>query len=139
MKRLKTFHFLLLPLTAALLLFSCKKDPKTVPAGNVSVKIYIAHHSFPIAGARVFLKKNTTQFPGTDTTQYDFRQVCDENGYTTFTNLGNDKQDLYFYVKGEDPNFAPPALTPVWGYRGLTIVTKPGEDHAEDFYIYVSE
>jgi hypothetical protein len=40
--------------------------------GERTLYMKMIHHTRPIKGARVFIKYNATEFPGTDTTRYDY-------------------------------------------------------------------
>ncbi len=57
---------------------SCKEDKKkdNCPEGRTGQLKIIAtmvHHTRPIKGCSVFVKYNATEFPGTDTSKYDYR------------------------------------------------------------------
>lgn len=55
---------------------ACKKDQL---GGSATIKGEVLHHAKLIPGARVFIKFNATDFPGTDTTLYDAKVVADAN------------------------------------------------------------
>jgi len=133
---MKRFCFFLF---AAIAFSACKKEPGQVPAGEVEVRVHVKHHDVPIPNARVFVKYNTVNFPGQDTTLYELRQVADGNGFTVFSGLGNARTDYLFYAKGIDPSFDSSGTTPVWGYFPVRIETDPGEDYTRTITIAVSE
>lgn len=67
------YSLYLLPLA----LLSCKKNEL---GGNSVIKGTVVHHSRFIANARVFVKFNATEFPGTDTSKYDAVVKADAAG-----------------------------------------------------------
>ncbi|PBQ33498.1 hypothetical protein CNR22_17520 [Sphingobacteriaceae bacterium] len=82
--------------------FSCKKNQL---GGKSTVSGVVAHHSKPIARATVFIKFNTKEFPGSDTTAYDDKIRADENGNYSFKCY---KGDYYLYGFGYDFGIDPP-------------------------------
>lgn len=133
-------HFLFLGLI--LLSFSaCKKDdePLIVPANGVRVMLFVNHHGVPIANARIFVKNNTVNFPGQDTTQYDARYVTDANGRLTISGIPNGQSAYVYYAKGIDPGWDTTGTTPVWGYQYVITDTQTGENKDYSLTINVSE
>lgn len=57
--------------------WSCQKNKL---GGGSVIKGTVVHHSRFIANARVFIKFNATEFPGTDTTKYDAVVSADAAG-----------------------------------------------------------
>jgi hypothetical protein len=84
------------------LLVACKKN--TV-GGNAVVKGTVAHHSKSIANARVYVKYGTNDFPGADTTKYDYTFMVDNTG--TFSQ-NFFKGNYYLYAIGFDYSIVPP-------------------------------
>lgn len=123
---------------ASLALVSCKKD-KQAEAGIVSLEVNVHHHNVAIPHARIFVKNDTQQFPGHDTTQYDAAYTTDVNGYYKIPNIGNGKKEMVIYAKGIDPSWDSTGTTPVWGFTTTAIKTRLGEDKAESVSIAVSE
>jgi hypothetical protein len=99
------FAFLIL---ASVLFSACKKDEMHNSSGQVVVTgtnkliISVVHHTYSLPGIRVFLKNNTTEYPGPDTTLYDWSTTSDPTGIAVFDHLfeGN----YFIYAKGFDPN-----------------------------------
>jgi hypothetical protein len=89
-----------------LFLVSCKKDNKTNPEGNEIIKgkinlfIEAKHHSWAVPGITVYMKKDATEFPGTDTTLYPYHVQTDASGIAWFKELFIGK--YYIYAKGYD-------------------------------------
>jgi hypothetical protein len=77
-------------------LFSCKKNQT---GGKGSVKGVVEHHGKPIADAYVYIKFNSTEFPGDDYTKYDTYVKADANGNYSITFY---KGSYYLYAKGFD-------------------------------------
>ncbi len=120
-------------------LFSCKKDPVVVPAGQVRALVTVNHHGTPIPYATVFRKNGTLVFPGQDTTLYEQRYVTDANGQLTIDNLGNGYLSMVLYAKGFDPSWDTTQVTPVWGYQFISVSTGTGENKDIVVSIPVSE
>ncbi len=69
--------------------------------GSLSLVVKMVHHARPIPGCRVFVKFNTSEFPGEDTTKYDYKLSADSNSpFATIDSLtcGN----YYIYAVGID-------------------------------------
>lgn len=87
---------ILIVIQLGLLLVSCKKNQL---GGSATIKGTVVHHSRFIANARVFIKFNATEFPGSDTTKYDARVVADNAGnYSISCYMGK----YYLYGVGFD-------------------------------------
>ncbi len=88
------------------LFIGCEKNSQHDEAGNIIVKgtnkliVTAMHHTWAVGNVRVFLKKDATEFPGTDTTLYDLKTTADGSGVALFENLfqGN----YFLYAKGFD-------------------------------------
>lgn len=118
--------------------FSCKKN-KEVPAGDVNIHVNVKHHSLPIAFSKVYIKYNTLEFPGKDSSLYDTYVITDGNGYVKIDNVGNGEKKYIIYAKGVDPSWDSSGTTPVWGFQPVLVNTKPGEDKEKYVTIPVSE
>jgi hypothetical protein len=68
--------------------------------GSASIIGKVQHHEKNIANARVFIKYNQKEFPGTDTTKYDAVVTADNQANYTFTSLK--KGSYYLYAFGKD-------------------------------------
>jgi len=135
---MKGFAPYLLVIVTLLALGSCKKERRnpngiTVQGGNVTVTGRVMHHSLFVAKCKVFIKYNTTVFPGKDTTLYDSYKIADDYGYVQFEQIVNG--NYYLYAKGFDPNVA----QEVWGYLPFNISVAKGETQEIDLTIPVSE
>ncbi|MBI3509910.1 MAG: hypothetical protein HY064_04550 [Bacteroidetes bacterium] len=135
---MKNFIFIVIILFA---FTSChKKDEvRTVPGGVVRCLLSVQHHTVPIPYARIFVKRGTLVFPGTDTTLYDLRYVTDANGNYTMSGILNGQQQYVFYAKGVDPGWDSTHVTPVWGYQYLITDTHNLESKDYPLTIPVSE
>lgn len=112
---------------ASLLLFSCIKNQL---GGNSKINGTVKHHSKAIAYATVFIKFNATEFPGTDTLQYDSKLKADENGQFL---LKLYKGDYFLYGYGYD--YAIPAPYLVKG--GVAVKLRSNEN--SDITVAVTE
>lgn len=71
------------------------KDHKRVELSGT-----VLHHDRPIAFARVYLKKNTSAFPGVNPGLYDFSIEADSDAMFRFHNLA--PASYYLYGEGWD-------------------------------------
>lgn len=93
-------------LITGLLFLSCNKNDEHNDAGQVIVKgtnkliVTVTHHTYNLPDIEVYLKYNTTTFPGTDTSLYDWNTRSDPSGIAVFDNMfqGN----YFLYAKGFD-------------------------------------
>lgn len=108
-----------------LLILSCKKNQI---GGKAEVKGYVKHHGKAISYARVFIKYNAKDFPGSDTNLYDAKVFADENG---FYSIKFYKGDYYLYGYGYD--YAIPAPYIVVG--GTSVHLRYNEKKDLDLYV----
>ena len=83
-------------------LFSWKKNQT---GGKGSVKGVVNHHGKAIADAYVYIKFNTTEFPGEDYTNYNTFVKADANGNYSIPFY---KGSYYLYAKGYDMDIPHP-------------------------------
>lgn len=109
-------------LTFLLLLLSipgCRKDKKSAPA---DVEVYVKHHGALIPSAKVYVKSNAEEFPGTTPSLYDDSAttggVGDASGQAHFEDLT--AGSYYFYATGYDSTI----MDDVMGGISLTIEEK---------------
>ena len=97
---MKFFSTLLLLLV--LLNSSCKKDTPEggVIKGNKRIIVTVMHHERILSGIKVYLKYNAHEFPGADSTLYDWNTTSDMSGVAVFDNLFNG--NYFLYGKGID-------------------------------------
>lgn len=109
MKRDKFAKKLLLGVCFAIIFIGCKKDGIRNPdgtivvQGNITLSVHNYHHSWAVPYVHVYLKKNAVEFPGRDSTKYEYSVQADSDGNAVFTNLypGN----YYLYATGNDYYF----------------------------------
>jgi len=82
--------------------FSCKKNAL---GGNAVVKGEVKHHAKLIPNATVYIKFNTSEFPGKDVTLYDDKFVADADAKYSFKCY---KGEYYLYAVGFDSAEPPP-------------------------------
>lgn len=77
---------------------TCKKEKPLPAVANISIRVEVQHNSVPVTNARVFLEASAIEFPGTDTTVYDWSDTVNAFGKVTFDSLfiGN----YYIYSEG---------------------------------------
>jgi hypothetical protein len=88
---------------------ACKKSENgstesgTLVKGKIVLQISVMHHTWAVPGINVYMKLNTLNFPGSDTTLYDQVAKADNEGVVQFDGLfpGN----FFIYAKGYDPIF----------------------------------
>lgn len=105
-KYLSVLSLLLLGLV--LFIASCKDEDEEVQdncaegrTGALTLVPRFIHHTRPIPGCRVFIKYGATEFPGEDTSKYDYRASADWNSsYATIDSLSCG--DFYVYAVGID-------------------------------------
>ncbi len=125
----------------ALLLFtSCKKDDtlknekaQVVVQGNITLKVRAVHHWWGVPYLPVYLKKNTTSWPGTDSTKFEFKAVADQNGNCEFIHLF--PGHYYLYAHGFDALFGMDVI----GYHALELNSSTSPNNKLDFILTVSE
>jgi len=90
--------FILIFLTSS----SCRKEDLSggVVKGKYKIIVTVKHHDRILSGITVYLKYNATEFPGHDTTLYDWNQPSDISGIVFFDEMfdGN----YFLYGKGID-------------------------------------
>jgi len=82
----------------------CKKNQT---GGKATVKGTVVHHNKPIPDAYVYIKFNTTEFPGSDYTKYDTYVQADASGNYTIPLY---KGSYYLFAKGYDLDIPAPFL-----------------------------
>jgi hypothetical protein len=95
-------YFLSLFLLIVFVNSSCKKEGPTggVVTGKYSIIVTVMHHERILKDIPVYLKYNATEFPGHDTSLYDWTKTSDLSGIVYFDKLfeGN----YFLYGKGID-------------------------------------
>lgn len=107
--QIKAMIRVLLPVLLLAFFESCgdkKEDPEPDLCnegrnGDLTLSMKMLHHTRPISGARVFIKYNAFEFPGEDTTRYDYAvSATTDSPYALIDSLscGN----YYIYAIGVD-------------------------------------
>ncbi len=84
--------------------YSCKKNKV---GGKASIKGVVLHHSKPIANAYVYIKYNSTDFPGNDYNLYDTYVIADGEGNYSINVF---KGSYYIYASGLDADVKSPFI-----------------------------
>ncbi len=124
---MKTILQLFLITILLLSISSCKKDQL---GGKSSIKGVVTHHNTPVPDAYVYIKFNTSEFPGDDYKLYDTYVQADANGNYSFSVY---KGTYYLYASGLDLDLPPPYTVK----GGLSVTIKNKEHLVRD--IAVSE
>jgi hypothetical protein len=95
---------------------SCKKNQLD---GTATITGTVRHHAKLITNATVFIKFKATEFPGSDTTQYDAKVKTDANGKYSIKCY---KGEYYLFGSGYD--FSIPAPYHVVGGAPVKIRNK---------------
>ncbi len=94
------FFKLMIIVSALLFQFSsCKKEGT---GGKARIYGVVAHHSVPIAHAKVYIKYGAIESPGTNVSVYNDEVKCDAQGNYVFSNLVTGK--YYLFAVGTDVN-----------------------------------
>ena len=77
---------------------------------NAVIKGNVMHHTWQVAGVKVYLKKNVTEFPGYNTQLYDdsTQAISKVRAEAPFVFRGLAAGDYYVYVYGFDSLFNMP-------------------------------
>ena len=94
----KIFVFALLIILSG----SCKKNQT---GGKATLKGTVKHHDKPIPEAYVYIKFNSSEFPGKEYTSYDTYVQADANGNYSITFY---KGTYYIFAVGRDLDVPPP-------------------------------
>lgn len=92
------------------------------------------HHTRPIPGCRVFIKYGATEFPGEDTTKYDYRLSADwSSSYAAIDSLacGN----YYIYAIGIDSLLDPSN----WVCKGGRPYNTTANSGVDSLSVYITE
>lgn len=120
-----------------LVFFSCKKNDNTFDGnsikGSLSVEVHVKHHSYDVAAIMVYLKKDATEFPGRDSSTYNFKGQTDGYGKVTFENLFPGK--YYVYASGFDAIWN----GNVFGYAPLSLYSQYTIDNHAYLTLLVNE
>jgi hypothetical protein len=102
-KMLKTIsQFCILVLIAGFTQVSCKKNQL---GGKATIKGTVKHHDKSVANALVYIKFNSTEFPGEDLKVYDTYVEADGSGNYSIAVY---KGSYYLYAVGTDLDVPPP-------------------------------
>lgn len=135
--------FRLLAICAAILFFQSCKEEQDDPqpdlcnegrTGELELVMRIVHHTRPIKGSRVFIKYNATEFPGDDTTRYDYAvSSLDDSPFATIDSLacGN----YYLYAVGIDSLLDPTN----WVCRGGLPFSTNQSVGTDSINVYITE
>ncbi|MCX8080848.1 MAG: hypothetical protein N3F09_06385 [Bacteroidia bacterium] len=108
----------IVPLLIFIIGYSCKKNQV---GGKSDIQGVVKHHASVMPGARVFVKYGTEDFPGPDTTRYDYMVKADEQGKFKISFY---KGKYYLYAVVFDYSLNPPA----WTVGGLPLNLRTNED-----------
>ncbi len=82
----------------------CKKNSI---GGKSYLNGQVTHHGVAIPNAYIYIKYNSTEFPGDDYNLYDTYIIADNNGNF---NMNFFKGKYYIYARGYDLNINPPYI-----------------------------
>jgi hypothetical protein len=134
------FNRIILGSLVALLLFTgCKPEEEGDDCspgrnGNLRLVMNMLHHTRPIKGASVFIKFGAVEFPGEDTTLYDYRVTADASTtYAAFDSLSCGQ--YYIYAVGVDS-----LLDPVnWVCKGGVPYNTSASAGTDSINVYITE
>jgi len=136
----KTTFYCSLPLLAVILFAGCKKDNavqnesgQVVVEGKMTLKVQAKHHWWGVPYLPVYLKRNATSWPGTDSTKYELKATADNDGNCEFDHLF--PGSYYLYAHGYDAVFG----MDVTGYGPVQLNSTTAPNNELDFILNVSE
>ena len=135
LNQFKKSFLLAIFLSAGIIFYACKKQAdQPIPIiKRATLNVEVMHHSWTIPNIPVYIKTNATEFPGKDTSVYDFKSITNQSGYVQFAGLpyGN----YYLFVHGWDPVF----IDSVIGYKPVIISDSSATGGIIDDRVFVSE
>lgn len=137
MKKIHKYSYYLFLGLISISLITCKKKddatPGNVVKGSISLEVHAVHHSWDVSGIMIYLERNATEFPGKDSSIYDFSMQADGYGKATFENLypGN----YYVYASGYDAA----VNDHVFGYYPIVLDLNHTVNNLATLTLYVSE
>lgn len=134
---LKSVYLFLLSMGFITVFVGCKKKNECEAGSGGSLTVYakMIHHVKPIKGCRVYVKFNTTEFPGDSPSNYDLSFKADDTSSVaklTGLNCG----DYYFYAIGIDSALIDSANYYVKGGTPFSTSQKEG---SQNWNIYITE
>jgi uncharacterized protein (DUF2141 family) len=94
---MKTTKIFILLILIFIFINACTKGGT---GGSATITGKVLHHEKNIANARVFIKYDEKEFPGSDTTKYDDVVTSDQQANYSF--IGLKKGRYYLYAIGKD-------------------------------------
>lgn len=125
-----------IPLLLIALFFSCKKtgsDNGTTVETKIDLQGTVMHHFWTVGSCKVYIKGNTTEYPGSFPSAYDSFTVADLGGTFIFSNLS--PGPYFLFGKGYDPTWG----DTVTGSIFLDLEARPGAHIEVDTILNVSE
>lgn len=123
---------MLLPATLS---WSCNKqdEQKVIVSGTLNIEVTTRHHGWNVPGLSVYLASDALEFPGYDTTQYEWSYTGDSEGKTEFKNLF--PGDYYLYSIGYDSIWGDSVI----GYMPVRLSATGLVGNTKNVELYVSE
>jgi hypothetical protein len=104
---------------------------QVVVQGNITLKVQAKHHWWGVSYLPVYLKKNASEWPGPDSSKYEFHADADNEGNCQFDHLfpGN----YYIYAHGYDSFFGMYVI----GYHSIHLdaATSPGNERSDTLLV----
>jgi hypothetical protein len=116
--------------------YGCKKKSEcgAGTGGSLTIIPKMIHHTRPINGCTVYVKFNTSEFPGEDVSKYDLSYKADYNKSEVSIpslNCG----DYYIYAVGTDSLLDPTN----WICKGGTPYSTDQKEGAINLNVYITE
>ena len=124
-----------IPLLLMVLFFSCAKpgSEEVILTTQITLQGTVMHHFWTVGSCKVYIKGNTTIYPGPQPSAYDSFTVADPGGTFIFSNLSPGY--YYLFGKGYDPAWG----DTVNGALFLNLQAHPGTHIELDTILNVSE
>jgi hypothetical protein len=133
---IKKFSLFLMTVLVLAFASGCKKknECEAGSGGSLTVLANMIHHTRPIKGCRVYVKFNTSEFPGESPSNYDLSFKADDS--TSIAKLtGLNCGDYYLYATGID-SLLDPSNNIVKGGSPFSTSQKEG---TQSWNIYITE
>jgi len=102
--------------------------------GQLTLTLKMLHHTRPIPGCRVYIKYNASEFPGEDTTKYDYSVSAESNiAYASVDSLNCGR--YYIYAVGIDSLLDPSD----WVCKGGLPYTTTAFTGTDSLNVYITE
>jgi hypothetical protein len=123
-------------ITMLFLAASCKKNGNSegpTVKGTITLEVFAKHHSLEVPGIMVYLKAHSSEWPGRDSTLYEYKAKTDGYGRVEFNQLFTGS--YYLYATGFDAAWGADVI----GYIPVVLDESTVENNEASVDLMVSE